>query len=281
MVCWTCAEDVFPEQSQVLALTSDDASSPECVQQAEVLVAEANRTLAQARSAVASTKQNRSGFLPPSNVSPSRKGKGKGKVKGKSKDSSCLIRNVCNGLLGGSLHRRNFGALGCDASPTRTSRGPKPRQTRQPSPPPPLPPSSSHHKPPSLLPVSPSPITPTHTPHTLQWNPRTPTLRRWKERSAKTGLINAQQLTQAESRANIISHNGASSSTCSLGEPGVLWFVFEIRLKIRMAQGRPTTVIPCQAFCSRVSVPCLPEPHPTTRSSRLANRCSMSGRTGT
>ena len=86
-----CAEDVFPEQSQVLALTSDDASSPECVQQAEVLVAEANRTLAQARSAVASAKQNRSGFFPPSNVSSSRKGKGKGKVKGKSKDSSCLI----------------------------------------------------------------------------------------------------------------------------------------------------------------------------------------------
>ena len=41
-----CAEDVFLEQSEVLALTSDDASSPECVQQAEVLVAEANRTLA-------------------------------------------------------------------------------------------------------------------------------------------------------------------------------------------------------------------------------------------
>ena len=87
----SCAEDVFPEQSQVLALTADDASSPECVQQAEVLVAEANRTLAQARSAVASAKQNRSGFFPPSNVSSSRKGKGKGKVKGKSKDSSCLI----------------------------------------------------------------------------------------------------------------------------------------------------------------------------------------------
>ena len=86
-----CAEDVFPEQSQVLALTSDDASSPECVQQAEVQVAEANRTLAQARSAVASAKQNRSGFFPPSNVSSSRKGKGKGKVEGKSKDSSCLI----------------------------------------------------------------------------------------------------------------------------------------------------------------------------------------------
>ena len=32
-----CAEDVFPEKRQVLALTSDDASSPECVQQAEVL----------------------------------------------------------------------------------------------------------------------------------------------------------------------------------------------------------------------------------------------------
>ena len=87
----SCAEDVFPEQSQVLALTADDASSPECVQQAEVLVAEANRTLAQARSAVASAKQNRSGFFPPSNVSSSREGKGKGNVKGKSKDSSCLI----------------------------------------------------------------------------------------------------------------------------------------------------------------------------------------------
>ena len=55
------------------------------------MVAEANRTLAQARSAVSSAKQNRSGFFPPSNVSSSRKGKGKGKVKGKSKDSSCLI----------------------------------------------------------------------------------------------------------------------------------------------------------------------------------------------
>ena len=59
-----CAEDVFPEQSQVLALTSDDASSPECVQQAEVLVAEANRTLAQARSAVASAKLKSQWFLP-------------------------------------------------------------------------------------------------------------------------------------------------------------------------------------------------------------------------
>ena len=84
-----CAEDVFPEQSKVLALTSDDVSPPECVQQAEVLVDEANRTLAQARSAVASAKQNRSGFFPPSNVSSSRKGKGS-KVKGKLKDSSCL-----------------------------------------------------------------------------------------------------------------------------------------------------------------------------------------------
>ena len=75
-----CAEDVFPEQSQVLALTSDDASSLECVQQAEVLVAEANRTLAQAQSAVASAKQNRSGFFPPSNVSSSRKGKGERQI---------------------------------------------------------------------------------------------------------------------------------------------------------------------------------------------------------
>ena len=54
-------------------------------------MAEANRTLAHARSSVASAKQNRSGFFPPSNVSSSRNGKGKGKVKGKPKDSSCLI----------------------------------------------------------------------------------------------------------------------------------------------------------------------------------------------
>ena len=59
-----CAEDVFPEQSQALALISDDASSPECVQQAEVLVAEANRTLAQARSAVGVSKTKSQWFLP-------------------------------------------------------------------------------------------------------------------------------------------------------------------------------------------------------------------------
>ena len=86
-----CTEDVFHKQSQVLALISDDVPSPEYVQQAEVLVAEANRTLAQARSAVASAKQNCTGFFHPSNVSSSRKNKGKGKVKGKSKDSSCVI----------------------------------------------------------------------------------------------------------------------------------------------------------------------------------------------
>ena len=80
-----CAEDVFLEQSQVLALTSDDASSAECVQQAEVLVAEANRTLAQARSAVASAKQNRSGFFPPANVSSSRKGEEGEKKRGEKK----------------------------------------------------------------------------------------------------------------------------------------------------------------------------------------------------
>ena len=44
--------------------------------QAEALAAEANRTLAQARSAVATAK-NRSGFFPPSNALASRKGKGK------------------------------------------------------------------------------------------------------------------------------------------------------------------------------------------------------------
>ena len=58
-----CAEDVFPEQSQAVALISDDVSSPECVQQAEVLVDEANRTLAQARS-VSETKSQ--WFLPSS-----------------------------------------------------------------------------------------------------------------------------------------------------------------------------------------------------------------------
>ena len=61
----------------------------ECVQQAEALAAEGNRTLAHARSAVASAKQNRSGFLPPSNVPSSRKGKVK--LERKSKDSSCII----------------------------------------------------------------------------------------------------------------------------------------------------------------------------------------------
>ena len=44
----SCAENVFPEQRQALALISEDVSSPECVQQAEVLAAEANRTLARA-----------------------------------------------------------------------------------------------------------------------------------------------------------------------------------------------------------------------------------------
>ena len=86
-----CAEDVFPEQRQALALIYEDVSSPDCVQQAEVLAAEADRTLAQARSAVASAKQHHSGVFPPSNVSSNRKGKNKGNLKGKSKDSSCLI----------------------------------------------------------------------------------------------------------------------------------------------------------------------------------------------
>ena len=68
----------FPQQSQALVLRSEDMSSPECVQQSEVLAAEAHRTMAQARSAVASAKKNRSGFFPPSNVPSSRKGKSKG-----------------------------------------------------------------------------------------------------------------------------------------------------------------------------------------------------------
>ena len=83
------SEDWSYHQSSLCA--EEDVSTPECVQQAEVLAAEANRILAQARSAVALAVQNRSGFLPPSKVPSSRKGKSKGKLKGKSKGSSCLI----------------------------------------------------------------------------------------------------------------------------------------------------------------------------------------------
>ena len=70
---------MFSEQSQELALIYEDVSYPQCVQQADVLAAKVDRTLAQARSAVASAKQNRSGAFPPSNVPSSRKGKNKGK----------------------------------------------------------------------------------------------------------------------------------------------------------------------------------------------------------
>ena len=97
VVCWTLSipepdevdwsEDWSNYESSPCAenvLVSEDVSSPECVQQAD-------RTLAQARSAVTSAKQNRSGVLPPSNVPSSRKGKNKSKFKQKSKDSSCLI----------------------------------------------------------------------------------------------------------------------------------------------------------------------------------------------
>ena len=62
-----CTEDVFPEQSQALALTSEDVSTPECVQQAEVLAAEA-------------AKQNRNGFFPPSNVPGQRQGQAPRKI---------------------------------------------------------------------------------------------------------------------------------------------------------------------------------------------------------
>ena len=78
-----CAENVLFEQSQALALISENASSPECVQEAEVLAAEANRTLAQARSAVASAKQNRSDVFPSSNAPSSRQGQNQGQAQGK------------------------------------------------------------------------------------------------------------------------------------------------------------------------------------------------------
>ena len=60
---------------------SEDVSSTEFVQQAEVLAAEANRTLAQARSAEATAKRNRSGFFFLSDAPASREGKDKGKLK--------------------------------------------------------------------------------------------------------------------------------------------------------------------------------------------------------
>ena len=84
-----CAEHVFPEQSAALALISEDVSSPECVQQAEVLAAEANRTLAQARSAVASAILSRSGFFLPT-LPPVARAKARASRK-ISKDPSCLI----------------------------------------------------------------------------------------------------------------------------------------------------------------------------------------------
>ena len=87
----SCAEKVFPEQSQALALTSEDVSSPKCGNRPRCWQLRPIEHWLRARSAVASAKQNRSGFFPPSNVPSSRKGKGKGKLKGKSRDSSCLI----------------------------------------------------------------------------------------------------------------------------------------------------------------------------------------------
>ena len=82
--------DVTVEQCQTLAsMSPDDVMSADCVQLAEALAVEANRTLAQARTAVSAAKQNRSGFFPPSNALASRKGKGK--LEGKTEDATCLI----------------------------------------------------------------------------------------------------------------------------------------------------------------------------------------------
>ena len=76
-----CAEGACPEQSQSLALISPaDVASTECGQLAEAV--EADRTLAQARSPVATAKRNRGGLFPRSNAPTSRKCKGKGKLKG-------------------------------------------------------------------------------------------------------------------------------------------------------------------------------------------------------
>ena len=86
VVCWT---HQFLSLTWWTGLKIGQVTNPRRV--LEVLAAEANRTLAQARSAVASAKQNRSGLFPSTNVPSSRKGKGKGKLMGKSRDSSCLI----------------------------------------------------------------------------------------------------------------------------------------------------------------------------------------------
>ena len=85
-------------------------SSPELCQQAEVVAAEANGTLAEARSEVARAKQNRGGLFPPSNVPSSRKGRGKGKPKGKSKDSSCLICGRSDHFWRQCLERQSKGS---------------------------------------------------------------------------------------------------------------------------------------------------------------------------
>ena len=71
-------EEVTSEQSQTLALLSpDDVTLADCVQQAEALAVEANRTLAPARTATAAAKQHRSGVFLPSNAPASRKSKSK------------------------------------------------------------------------------------------------------------------------------------------------------------------------------------------------------------
>ena len=86
-----------PGSSSVLALIPhdnvEDEKDIQNWQAAEVLAAEANRTVAQARAAVSAARQNRSGFFPPGARPPPRTGKsskGSGKS-GKSKGRGCLI----------------------------------------------------------------------------------------------------------------------------------------------------------------------------------------------
>ena len=77
-----CAEDACPEQSEALALISlEEVASADCVQQAEAV--------AEARSAVATAKENRSGT---SLLSDERKAKARASLHEKSEGCIVVVR---------------------------------------------------------------------------------------------------------------------------------------------------------------------------------------------
>ena len=104
-VLWCGVLDPSIPEPEVIDWSEDWSfrESPPC----EALAAEANRKFPQDRSAVATAKQNRSGFSPPANALASRKGTSKGKLKGKTKDSSYLICGR-SGHFGRQCHGRQW-----------------------------------------------------------------------------------------------------------------------------------------------------------------------------